>query len=189
MSVKQAVSDTLPDGGKMMKGAAMADQHYGITLRDERVKLGLSAKKLALLADVSRGTLALAEEGANIELDTLRKLAGALGIREIDIGGLLVHTRTASGVNPTALAALADAIDLHAETGRQIATRVRNFATVGVGKSRSNDTPSKEGVSAHAAQLADLVFEFARQVQTETDPKRLKKLERDVSGLLHRSTA
>ncbi len=33
----------------------MADQHYGITLRDERVKLGLSAKKLALLADVETG--------------------------------------------------------------------------------------------------------------------------------------
>src|SRR5260221_2870442 len=101
MSVKQAVSGTLPDGRKMMKGAAMADQHYGITLRDERVKLGLSAKKLALLADVSRGTLALAEEGANIELDTLRKLAATLGITEIDIGGTLLRTRAATGRQPT----------------------------------------------------------------------------------------
>lgn len=167
----------------------MAEKHYGVTLQETREARGLSQKKLAMLADVSRATLALAEQGANIELDTLRKLTATLGITEIDIGGVNLRTTAAPGVSPSALAPLADEMERQAVQTRHIAARLRIIATVGVGKSISNDTPSGEGVTAKATQLAELVYNFARQVQTETDPKRLKRIEKDVSGLLHRSTA
>ena len=64
-------------------------------IRLQRESLGLTIDALATLADVSRTRLIALESGNdNVTLETLVKLANALGMTELRIGGLRVTAAT-----------------------------------------------------------------------------------------------
>src|SRR5881227_2934660 len=60
----------------------------GETVRETRIKRGLTQAKLARLASVSRRHLAALEKGANVSILVLKKVASVLDLHEIDLGGL-----------------------------------------------------------------------------------------------------
>lgn len=80
----------------------------GDTVRETRIKKGLTQAKLARLAGVSRRHLAALEKGANVSVAVLRKVASVLDLTEIELGGLtLRNTPDKPAVN---VHLLADAI-------------------------------------------------------------------------------
>ena len=79
-------------------------------IRQQRQAQGLTIDKLSALAGVSRTRLIALEKGQdNISLELLVKIANALGMQELRIGGLLVR-----GTTPefNAVVAAAEAIDV-----------------------------------------------------------------------------
>ena len=79
-------------------------------IRQQRQAQGLTIDKLSALAGVSRTRLIALEKGQdNISLELLVKIATALGMQELRIGGLLVR-----GTTPefNAAVAAAEAIDV-----------------------------------------------------------------------------
>jgi transcriptional regulator with XRE-family HTH domain len=65
----------------------------GETVRETRIRKGLTQARLARLAGVSRRHLAALEKGANVSILVLRKVAFVLELTEIQLGaGLTVHT-------------------------------------------------------------------------------------------------
>jgi transcriptional regulator with XRE-family HTH domain len=167
----------------------MAAEHYGDTIRIERERQLLSQKRLATMAGVSRRHLASAERGANISIDVLRKLARALGMTQIDVGEGLAVTVPGGKTLAAVIAPFADGIEQNARASLQLARELRGVTKPWVGKSAPSDTPEAGHVSAEAQHLVELVSEFARNVQTLTDPDQVRSLERRVSDLLDRSTA
>ena len=64
-------------------------------IRLRREQLGLTLDSLSALAGISRSRLAVLEKGDdNISLELLVKVANALGLKEIRIGGLEVRAAT-----------------------------------------------------------------------------------------------
>src|SRR5437016_4476478 len=85
--------------------------HYGITIRDERERQGLSLKKAAELAGISRRHLTSLERGANVSIDILKAVTRVLGITDLDLGGgLTIHDR-AGTIAPASVLPFADGIE------------------------------------------------------------------------------
>jgi transcriptional regulator with XRE-family HTH domain len=88
----------------------------GDTVREARLRKGLTQARLAQLAGVSRRHLAALEKGANVSVAILERVAGVLELSEITIGDLALRKGTAPGVN---VALLTDSIrEARAETER-----------------------------------------------------------------------
>lgn len=89
----------------------------GDTVREARIRKGLTQARLARLAGVSRRHLAALEKGANVSVLVLRKVASVLDLAEINLGGLMLR---ASDDKPSVnLHLLADAIrDARVNTSR-----------------------------------------------------------------------
>ena len=64
----------------------------GDTVREQRIRKGLTQARLARLAGVSRRHLAALEKGANVSVNVLRKVALVLELKEISLGTLTVQT-------------------------------------------------------------------------------------------------
>jgi transcriptional regulator with XRE-family HTH domain len=60
----------------------------GDTVREARIKKGLTQARLAKLAGVSRRHLAALEKGANVSVSILQRVAGVLELTEIHLGDL-----------------------------------------------------------------------------------------------------
>ena len=58
----------------------------GDTVREARIKKGLTQARLAKLAGVSRRHLAALEKGANVSVNILQRVAQVLELTEIQIG-------------------------------------------------------------------------------------------------------
>jgi len=73
----------------------------GETVREARIRKGLTQAKLARLAGVSRRHLAALEKGANVSIAVLRKVAAVLELVEIQLGDLALRSGDAgkAGVN------------------------------------------------------------------------------------------
>ncbi|HKO56528.1 MAG TPA: helix-turn-helix domain-containing protein [Thermoanaerobaculia bacterium] len=80
----------------------------GDTVREARIRKGLTQARLARMAGVSRRHLAALEKGANVSVLVLRKVASVLDLVEINLGGLML--RAADEKPPVNLHLLADAI-------------------------------------------------------------------------------
>lgn len=63
----------------------------GDTVRQSRIKKGLTQAKLAKLAGVSRRHLAALEKGANVSVNILQRVAAVLDLTEIHLGDLSLH--------------------------------------------------------------------------------------------------
>jgi transcriptional regulator with XRE-family HTH domain len=73
----------------------------GDTVRESRIRKGLTQAKLATLAGVSRRHLAALEKGANVSISILQRVAAVLDLTEIHLGELSLHAgdRDRSTVN------------------------------------------------------------------------------------------
>ena len=73
----------------------------GDTIREARIKKGLTQAKLARLAGVSRRHLAALEKGANVSILVLNKVATVLELHEIQVGSVSLKSPEAdrAGVN------------------------------------------------------------------------------------------
>lgn len=63
----------------------------GDTVREARIKKGLTQAKLAKLAGVSRRHLAALEKGANVSVNILQRVAAVLDLTQIHLGDLSLH--------------------------------------------------------------------------------------------------
>lgn len=63
----------------------------GDTVREARIRKGLTQAKLAKLAGVSRRHLAALEKGANVSVNILQRVAAVLDLTEIHLGDLSLH--------------------------------------------------------------------------------------------------
>src|SRR3954447_1537909 len=59
----------------------------GETVRESRIRKGLTQARLARMAGVSRRHLAALEKGANVSISVLKKVAAVLELTEIQLGG------------------------------------------------------------------------------------------------------
>src|SRR5437867_2347209 len=64
----------------------------GETVRNARIKEGLTQAKLARLAGVSRRHLAALEKGANVSVLVVKKVASVLDLTDINLGPLVLHS-------------------------------------------------------------------------------------------------
>src|SRR6267378_4137492 len=88
----------------------------GETVRETRIRKGLTQARLARLAGVSRRHLSALEKGANVSVLVLRKVASVLELTEIHLGTLALHSTGAAAMS---LPLLTDTIrDARAETMR-----------------------------------------------------------------------
>lgn len=71
----------------------------GDTIREARIRKGLTQARLAKLAGVSRRHLAALEKGANISINILRRVAEVLELEQVPLGTVAVRPGTDSGVN------------------------------------------------------------------------------------------
>ena len=79
----------------------------GQTIREARLRKGLTQDRLARMAGVSRRHLAALEKGANVSVSILQRVAAVLELTEIHLGTLAVRPADLSKVN---LPLLTDAI-------------------------------------------------------------------------------
>ncbi|HEU4888162.1 MAG TPA: helix-turn-helix domain-containing protein [Thermoanaerobaculia bacterium] len=63
----------------------------GDTVRESRIRKGLTQARLAKLAGVSRRHLAALEKGANVSVNILQRVAAVLDLTEIRLGDLSLH--------------------------------------------------------------------------------------------------
>lgn len=68
----------------------------GDTVREARIRKGLTQARLAKLAGVSRRHLAALEKGANVSLSILQRVATVLDLTEINLGTLSLRSGDAS---------------------------------------------------------------------------------------------
>src|SRR4051812_22715079 len=62
----------------------------GQQVRESRIRKNLTQARLARLAGVSRRHLAALEKGANVSVLVLKKVAGVLDLKEIQLGALTI---------------------------------------------------------------------------------------------------
>lgn len=68
----------------------------GDTVRESRIRKGLTQARLAKLAGVSRRHLAALEKGANVSVNILQRVAAVLDLTEIHLGDLSLHAGESS---------------------------------------------------------------------------------------------
>lgn len=115
----------------------------GDTVREARIRKGLTQAKLARQAGVSRRHLAALEKGANVSVLVLRKVAAVLELTEIHLGELSLRTPESdrSSVN---IPLLGEAIrEARAETSRAqgLLSRAEELLR-GTGTAAAGDTSS-----------------------------------------------
>src|SRR5688500_11512852 len=70
----------------------------GDTVREARIRKGLTQARLAKLAGVSRRHLAALEKGANVSVSILQRVAAVLDLAEIQLGDLSL--KSGDSANP-----------------------------------------------------------------------------------------
>lgn len=104
----------------------------GDTVREARIRKGLTQARLAKLADVSRRHLAALEKGANVSVSILQRVAAVLELTEIQIGDL--HLRATDADRGINMPLLTDTIrEARAEAERAQAILARAETLLGGG--------------------------------------------------------
>ena len=104
----------------------------GQTIREARLRKGLTQDRLARMAGVSRRHLAALEKGANVSVSILQRVAAVLELTEIHLGTLAVRPADLSKVN---LPLLTDAIrEARADAERANAVLARAQDLLGGGE-------------------------------------------------------
>ncbi len=101
----------------------------GDTVREARIRKGLTQAKLAKLAGVSRRHLAALEKGANVSVNILQRVAAVLDLTEIHLGDLSLHAgdRDRNSVNMPLLTDTIREARAEAERAQAILARAENL--------------------------------------------------------------
>jgi len=100
----------------------------GDTVREARIRKGLTQARLAKLAGVSRRHLAALEKGANVSVNILQRVAAVLELTEIPIGDLSFRsTEKERGVNLPLLTDTIREARVEAERAQAILARAENL--------------------------------------------------------------
>lgn len=103
----------------------------GQTVREARIRKGLTQARLAKLADVSRRHLAALEKGANVSVNILQRVAAVLELTEIQIGDLSLRANDKElGVNVPLLTDTIREARAEAERAQVILARAENLLGV-----------------------------------------------------------
>lgn len=105
----------------------------GQTVKEHRLKKGLTQARLARLAGVSRRHLAALEKGANVSVLVLRKVAAVLDLNEIHLDSLSLRAGDPPEKAPVNVPLLADALrEARADTSRAEAALARLEGILGM---------------------------------------------------------
>ncbi|HEX2836365.1 MAG TPA: helix-turn-helix domain-containing protein [Thermoanaerobaculia bacterium] len=100
----------------------------GDTVREARIRKGLTQARLAKLAGVSRRHLAALEKGANVSVNILQRVAAVLELTEIPLGDLSLRAREADrSVNMPLLTDTIREARVEAERAQAILARAENL--------------------------------------------------------------
>jgi transcriptional regulator with XRE-family HTH domain len=140
----------------------------GDTVRQERIRKGLTQARLAKLAGVSRRHLAALEKGANVSVSILQRVSAVLELTEIRIGDL--HLRATAADRGINVPLLTDTIrEARADAERAQATLARVETLLGAGNDsnvvamfprmppRLVDMPEAEGSASAVHERPELV--------------------------------
>jgi HTH-type transcriptional regulator/antitoxin HipB len=115
----------------------------GNTVREARIRKGLTQAKLAELADVSRRHLAALEKGANVSINILQRVAAVLELTEIVIGDLSLRSTDDRQFNVPLLTDTIRQARAEAERAQAILARAENLLGVESPASRFGSTEAK----------------------------------------------
>jgi transcriptional regulator with XRE-family HTH domain len=151
-------------------GDTAALQELGRFLGDALAASGVTDRRLAQVAGVSRSNIRFAKQGANLTVLTLVKLARALGIRSIAVGGLTLT----GGEIPQAVAAAKEFEEaaMHLQAAARI---LRELTGVAVPTNSSQDETDR-----NAAALVRDVMANAKKLGAD----RLGVLDETLRGLV-----
>lgn len=111
----------------------------GQTVKEHRLKKGLTQARLARLAGVSRRHLAALEKGANVSVLVLSKVASVLDLNEIQLDDLSLHAGEAPEKAAVNVPLLADALrEARADASRAEAALVRLEGLLGIDDGGAN---------------------------------------------------
>lgn len=104
----------------------------GETVREARIRKGLTQARLAKLAGVSRRHLAALEKGANVSVSILQRVAAVLELAEIQLGDLSLRSSESDrGVNFPLLTDTIREARAEAERAQVILARAENLLGMG----------------------------------------------------------
>lgn len=131
-----------------------------VIIRTARVRKGLTQQAVARAAGVSRGQLANTEQGENVSVEFLQKLAPVLGLTHIAIGGGVTLTH---GTPVDALQMLA-ALDVMAEQIEVMRGVATNFLL-----SSDHELVEANAVAAFASEYDAMSEDQARRATAATN--------------------
>jgi len=99
----------------------------GETIREARIRKGLTQARLAKMAGVSRRHLAALEKGANVSVSILQRVAAVLELTEISLGGVSLKSPDAPAVNVPMLSEAIREARADAERANAILARAEEF--------------------------------------------------------------
>jgi transcriptional regulator with XRE-family HTH domain len=156
----------------------------GTTVREHRLKKGLTQARLARLAGVSRRHLAALEKGANVSVLVLRKVASVLDLTEIQLGDLSLRSGEAPEKSSVNVPLLADALrEARADTSRAEAALARLEGLLGI-----EDGPGGNG--SMAVKFPPMPVRHLDVTPTATAPGEIRDdrpdwVEVETAGELH----
>ncbi|HYH07078.1 MAG TPA: helix-turn-helix domain-containing protein [Thermoanaerobaculia bacterium] len=110
----------------------------GDTVREARIRKGLTQQRLAKLAGVSRRHLAALEKGANVSVNILQRVAQVLELAEIQIGDLSLRSSDHErGVNMPLLTEKIREARAEAERAQEILARAEDLLQANAGGNSS----------------------------------------------------
>jgi transcriptional regulator with XRE-family HTH domain len=148
----------------------------GNTVREARIRKGLTQARLAKLAGVSRRHLAALEKGANVSVNILQRVAAVLELTEITIGDLSLRATDDRQVNVPLLTDTIREARAEAERAQAILARAENLLGVdspssrfGAAETKFPMLPVRRITSAARAAIGDIVREGGPEwVELET---------------------
>lgn len=144
----------------------------GETVREARIRKGLTQARLAKLAGVSRRHLAALEKGANVSVNILQRVAQVLELTEIQIGDLSLRSNEADrNINYPLLTDTIREARAEAERAQAILARAENL--LGGGSSDRHVEASfprmpVRRLESHRVPSADMLRERPDWTEVET---------------------
>ncbi len=142
----------------------MPHAEMGAALKDLMRKKGFTVAKLARAADVSVRHLNVALRGGNISITILKKVAGALGATDLDVGELTLHGRVDDVNVADVRAHLEDAI----ETMSGALNVLKQLQAVVSGERRT-----RSDRRTRVAGATELIKQVAKHAKTTRDKTKL----------------
>ena len=148
----------------------------GDTVREARIKKGLTQARLAKLAGVSRRHLAALEKGANVSVNILQRVAAVLDLTEIHLGDLSLHAseKDRTTVNMPLLTDTIREARAEAERAQAILARAENLLSQEAGSNGNHAIEMRfprlpvRRVEGPRASAGDLLREGPDWVEVET---------------------